>query len=154
MEYFQVIRSPDYLEHHGIKGMHWGIWNDETRARRMGSKRRRAKKSYDYSNLSDEELQRKLNRKRNEDQLRQLEKKEEPKSTLQLTEEGAKRLRNTLGAIAGVTVSGAVVAKKYPEALDAIKKAYGETMAFTSLYKKGEGGLLWLLTNPKAKYLI
>lgn len=26
-----------YLEHFGIKGMHWGVWNDETRARRMGT---------------------------------------------------------------------------------------------------------------------
>ena len=28
--------STAYLEHHGIKGMKWGVWNDETRARRMG----------------------------------------------------------------------------------------------------------------------
>ena len=26
-----------YLKHFGVKGMHWGVWNDETRARRMGS---------------------------------------------------------------------------------------------------------------------
>ena len=25
-----------YLSHHGIKGMKWGVWNDETRARRLG----------------------------------------------------------------------------------------------------------------------
>ena len=28
--------STAYLEHHGIKGMKWGVWNEETRARRMG----------------------------------------------------------------------------------------------------------------------
>lgn len=28
--------SSGYLEHFGVKGMHWGVWNDETRARRMG----------------------------------------------------------------------------------------------------------------------
>ena len=28
--------SENYLSHHGIKGMHWGVWNDETRARRLG----------------------------------------------------------------------------------------------------------------------
>ena len=25
-----------YLEHFGVKGMHWGVWNDETRRRRLG----------------------------------------------------------------------------------------------------------------------
>ena len=25
--------SSAYLEHHGVKGMHWGVWNAETRAR-------------------------------------------------------------------------------------------------------------------------
>ena len=25
--------SDGYLEHHGVQGMHWGIWNAETRAR-------------------------------------------------------------------------------------------------------------------------
>lgn len=28
--------SDGYLAHHGIKGMKWGVWNDETRARRTG----------------------------------------------------------------------------------------------------------------------
>ena len=28
--------SDGYLKHFGVKGMHWGVWNDETRARRMG----------------------------------------------------------------------------------------------------------------------
>ena len=38
----------DHLEHHGVKGMHWGVWNDETRAKRMGyssGKSARASKS-------------------------------------------------------------------------------------------------------------
>lgn len=30
--------SSAYLEHHGVKGMHWGIWNAETAARRAGRK--------------------------------------------------------------------------------------------------------------------
>lgn len=29
--------SNGYLAHHGVKGMKWGVWNDETRARRLGS---------------------------------------------------------------------------------------------------------------------
>lgn len=31
-----------YLVHHGILGMKWGVWNDETRARRMGIHKQRA----------------------------------------------------------------------------------------------------------------
>ena len=30
--------SDGYLAHHGIKGMKWGVWNEDTRARRMGGK--------------------------------------------------------------------------------------------------------------------
>lgn len=29
--------SEGYLAHHGVKGMKWGVWNAETRARRLGS---------------------------------------------------------------------------------------------------------------------
>ena len=38
MEYLLTFEdgSSAYLEHFGVKGMHWGVWNDETRARRMG----------------------------------------------------------------------------------------------------------------------
>ena len=35
-----------YLKHFGVKGMHWGVWNDETRARRMGLSR--TPKEYNY----------------------------------------------------------------------------------------------------------
>ena len=28
--------STGYLSHHGVKGMHWGVWNEETRQRRLG----------------------------------------------------------------------------------------------------------------------
>ena len=28
--------TTNHLEHFGVKGMHWGVWNDETRARKLG----------------------------------------------------------------------------------------------------------------------
>ena len=120
MEYYQVIRSPDYLEHHGVLGMKWGVWNEETRARRLGAKQAR-KKKYDYSDLSDEELQRKLNRKRNEDQLRTLEKKEAPKSRFEITEDTLKKVRNIVGIVAGISASAIALKKNSAEVSKAVK---------------------------------
>lgn len=39
--------SDGYLKHFGVKGMHWGVWNDETRARRMGTSGRPSPKDYE-----------------------------------------------------------------------------------------------------------
>lgn len=30
--------SDAYLSHHGVKGMKWGVWNEETKARHTGGK--------------------------------------------------------------------------------------------------------------------
>lgn len=50
--------SSVYLEHHGVKGMHWGVWNDETRARRMGSHGKpKAKNAEEKAFLSDRQKQ-------------------------------------------------------------------------------------------------
>ena len=38
MSRYYVVRSNDYLAHHGILGMRWGVWNAETRARYEGAK--------------------------------------------------------------------------------------------------------------------
>ena len=41
------------LTHHGIPGMKWGVWNEDTKARYTGGKRKREKKS-----LTDEQKKR------------------------------------------------------------------------------------------------
>ena len=28
---YKIAVNGDYLAHHGVKGMHWGVWNDETK---------------------------------------------------------------------------------------------------------------------------
>lgn len=39
--YYGIMNLSDpCLMHHGVKGMRWGVWNDETRARYAGGKRR------------------------------------------------------------------------------------------------------------------
>lgn len=53
---YSIVRSEDYLKHHGILGMRWGIWNDETRARRLGQKEqkiaKKAKRSIKGKNVT------------------------------------------------------------------------------------------------------
>lgn len=117
MSYY-VVRSDNDLAHHGVLGMKWGVWNDETRARRTGSRAR--KKKYDYSDLSDADLQKKLNRKRNEDQLRQLEKKEEPKSKYQIAEGTLKKVAAILALTAGISASVLTIKKNVPEAMQVV----------------------------------
>lgn len=113
MSYY-VVRSDNDLAHHGVLGMKWGVWNEETRARRSGS-RNPKKKKYDYSELSDKELQDKLNRKRNEDQLRQLEKKEEPKSKAKVSEETLKTIRNSVAITAAILASFVAIKNNYSQ---------------------------------------
>ena len=36
-EYYAITTYPIMIEHYGVKGMKWGVWNEETKARRSGS---------------------------------------------------------------------------------------------------------------------
>jgi hypothetical protein len=47
--YYTAIYSDEYLAHHGVLGMKWGVWNEETRARYMGGKGNDSKKKEDIS---------------------------------------------------------------------------------------------------------
>lgn len=60
-----------FLVHHGIKGMKWGVWNDETRAKRLGGgKKNRA------SNSKKAVANRKKERKNAEDNVSLMSDKE------------------------------------------------------------------------------
>lgn len=37
--------NEDFVSHAGVKGMHWGVWNEETRRKRMGGTRHRTVKN-------------------------------------------------------------------------------------------------------------
>lgn len=55
--------SEAYLEHHGVKGMKWGVWNAETRARRAGAKAEKAgRKALDAYNKLQGASNRQVNR--------------------------------------------------------------------------------------------
>ena len=47
------------LTHHGIQGMKWGVWNEDTKARYTGSRKNRKKTrpTNDPRKMTDEELQ-------------------------------------------------------------------------------------------------
>ena len=44
---------PDSLAHFGVKGMHWGVWNEETRRRHMGGGKREAKSDISGSSQNE-----------------------------------------------------------------------------------------------------
>ena len=44
LNFLALTPSELSLSHHGIKGMKWGVWNEETKNRRSSSSKRNAQK--------------------------------------------------------------------------------------------------------------
>lgn len=132
MEMYQVIRSPDYLEHHGILGMKWGVWNDETAARRRGGSRRR-KSQKDYSKMSDKKLKRELNRRRQINELKEMDRKERlARNPLHRSAETIKRIGLALAAISGIFVTINNIKKNAPGVSNSVKEATNFINSFMS----------------------
>lgn len=135
MEMYQVVRSPDYLEHHGILGMKWGVWNDETAARRRGGSRRK-KSQKDYSKMSDKKLKRELNRRRQINELREMDRKEKlARSPLHRSSETIKRIGLALAAVSGIFVTINKIKQNAPGVSNSVKEASSFISSFMS--KKG-----------------
>lgn len=140
MNYY-IVNSSDYLAHHGVLGMKWGVWNDETRARRTGSRKRPKK---DYSKMSDKRLKREVNRRRTINDLRRMDEEEVRKNKPQIT----KTILNVskfIGAIGGLSVAVITLRNKGPEAV----KAAGEIVSAGKNFIDTQ-----ILMNQKLKWLL
>ena len=130
MNSYTVIRSPDYLEHHGVLGMKWGVWNDETRARRTGS----GKPRKDYSKMSDKKIKREINRRRQINELRRMDDEEEKaRNPINKAAKNIGVVAGLLTSIAGLSAAVIAFNKNAPKAV-AITKNVGKK-AVNSLLK-------------------
>lgn len=95
----------DFLEHHGVKGMHWGVRRGKiTGGRRKGAPARKTAKT-----LSDAELKAKVDRLRLEDQFINLHRSTTTSEGRKFTNELIKGQGKTVvGAIVGTTATFAV----------------------------------------------
>ena len=143
MQYYQVIRSPNELEHHGILGMKWGVWNEETRARRMGSRRRQHK---DYAKLSDKKLKREVERRRRVRELERYDKEDDlAKNPLNITKERMKMIAGVIASVSAVSAAVVVAKQKVPIAVNA-------TGDIAEMVAAGNKYIKTLLRTPTASY--
>lgn len=100
------------LVHHGIKGMKWGQWNAETRARRLGrvGKKARIKKdrkraARNVQMLDDKELKDRIERLKNEKTLKDLTEEQLSPGRRAFK----KALKTTGGVVLGAALTGAAL---------------------------------------------
>lgn len=101
-----VDTSQPFLAHYGIKGMKWGV-------RRSGKKfeTRRAKKkrvNNELKNMSDDQLQKRLNRLQNEDRYRQMTGAKKSKSAFRKSVD--QKVNEALATALTAPVKGAAIA--------------------------------------------
>ena len=82
MENRTVIVYGGELYHHGTKGMKWGVWNDETKSRYTGGKKRKKasikKEIKNPRKMSDEQLKKRTERLQKEVDYRKLQNQANP----------------------------------------------------------------------------
>lgn len=116
----------DYLEHHGVKGMRWGV--RKNKYKNNIKKRKNIKSTDDISKLSDEELSRRVNRLSKEKQLRDLTKSD--------VNSGKKAMKKALGIIGtSILVPAATGAAIY--ALKNVGKGFVKSTADYVVTRKG-----------------
>lgn len=97
------------LIHSGVKGMKWGVWNAETRARRLKNRRIKAKRKKDAKNrrlLSDKDLKQRVERIELEKKLKNLTEEDVSPAKSALKKYGKK-------VIAGLGIAGTGAALAY-----------------------------------------
>ena len=160
----------DYLAHHGIKGQKWGIrrfQNPDGTRTTLGKKRERKAKTIDHDTLiksrnakelykyrdqlSDKELQDRLNRLRNEEALKQMANPNKKVNNGQsisrkvLSKFGEKTAEAIAVAIVGATVKKVIgkkvsipgVAKTVKNGLDYVNLFMGANSGISSAFQTG-----------------
>lgn len=108
-----MYQYPNYLMHHGVKGMKWGVRRQQKKAARQAARSRKKDMRYASKNrrqLSDQELDDRINRLKKEKQLRELTNEElNPGRTIvnsQLKKVGATALVGGAAYLAKYAIAG------------------------------------------------